>query len=131
MKQENKSYALYINNAGGSYEIIEYELWEEIPRDRPYHYSLVDVFKTEEDAKAYVEEIKKETTCYAVFYDSARGEGFVSEEDDLSGNWQGSKYGYSTYMGNYGTEEEALEELRKIYKEHGIEISDDEAVDEG
>ena len=105
------TFGLFVNNAAGEYYIQQ--IREDDCRQDGY-FTCYCEFSTEEEAKNYITERKEETTVYAVFYDYPAGEGFISQEHDYSGNWKGSKYGYSNYQNDFKTEQEARKYLDKI-----------------
>ena len=74
------------------------------------------VFETEnyEEAEKYIEDAIERTKVFAVFFNNAANEGFVSEENCFSGNWEGSKYGHSSCYGKFDTEEEAYNYLEQL-----------------
>jgi len=52
---------------------------------------------------------------YAVFFDRTDCDGFITQEDQWSGNWKGSKYGRNAFCGEFDTMKEAqkfLEDMR-------------------
>jgi len=107
-------YGLFVNYAAGEEYIIPID--EKTPRQDGY-FSCIAEFPTRSTAEAYVERMRKESEVFAVFFNHAAGEGFVSVEDCFSGNWRGSKYGHYSLIGEYKTEEEAnraLDELMKL-----------------
>lgn len=99
-------FGLYVNHAAGEYRILPVD--ENTPRQFGY-FSCVEEFPTWEEAEAKARKLREETSVFAVFFDHAAGEGFVSVEDCFSGNWRGSKYGSYSLIGEYKTEEEATQ----------------------
>jgi len=110
---EKTTFGIFENHAAGEYYIAELE-GDDCRQDG--YFTCYQEFSTEKEAKQYITERKEETTVYAVFYDYPAGEGFVSRENCYSGNWKGSKYGYSNYQNDFKTEEEAIIYLNEINK---------------
>ena len=107
------TFGIFENHAAG--EVFIRELESDDPRQDGY-FTCYDEFPTEQEAKNCISEREEETTVYAVFYNYPAGEGFVRQEHDYSGNWKGSKYGYSNYQNDFKTEEEARKYLDEINK---------------
>ena len=105
-------YQIMYNNAAGEHYVNKYteeewDNWEESGvRNQEGHYSEIEVCNSQEEVDKFLEEFRGETV-FAVFEDRPAGEVFMSEEDCLSGNWRGSKYGYSNLVAEYNNREEA------------------------
>jgi hypothetical protein len=92
---------LWINRPSGEYEITD------SPERFDAHFDLVDEYDSEEDARDAVWQIKSNSTVYAVFFDGSTNRGYVSREDDLSGNWRGSRDYPYWCMAEFISEDEA------------------------
>jgi len=110
---EKTTFGVFENHAAG--EVFVRELESDDCRQDGY-FTCYQEFSTEQKAKDYIIEREEETTVYAVFYNYPAGEGFISQEDDCSGNWKGSKYGHSSYQNDFKTESEARKYLDEINK---------------
>jgi hypothetical protein len=106
-------YGLFVNYAAGEH-FIQVIAADEL-RDVGY-FTCIAEFETWEEAEAKVQEMREESKVFAVFFNHAAGEGFVSVEDCFSGNWRGSKYGHYSLIGEYKTEEEANRALDELMK---------------
>jgi len=70
-------------------------------------------FRTKKGAEQWIQEQVDGSWVFAVFYSTAEGRGFVSEEHCFSGNWRGSMYDPYVYVGDFASREEAREALLK------------------
>ena len=77
---------LWINAAAGDYEISEN------PEPADGHLTMAGEFETYLLAAEEVHRRCESSKVWAVFYDNASNTGFVHQENDLSGNWKGSKW---------------------------------------
>jgi hypothetical protein len=105
----SKKYGIFENIGAG----LAYVDFADAKPESSY-YNLIETFDTREEAEDYIEKKKKETTIWAVFFDLGAAEGFVSEENDYSGNWRGNKYPHYTLEGEFDTEEEAENYLQSL-----------------
>jgi hypothetical protein len=102
-------YQVMYNNAAGDYYVnqwTEKEWQADTIRNQEGHFSEVAICRSEAELEALIQEIRG-PVVYAVFENRAAGEVFISEEDNLSGNWRGSKYGHFSLIGTHNTREEA------------------------
>lgn len=100
-------YQLMYNNAAGEYYTNNFDTEEEaldMPSQAGY-FNEIGIFSDKEIDKA-IEDLRG-PTVYAVFENRAAGGGFISEEDNLTGNWRGSKYGYSSLIAEFPAREAA------------------------
>jgi len=105
-------FGIFINRAAGDYYIQE--MHSDTPLQDGY-YHCVESFPTEQEAKDCIAQYREQTAIYCVFFNRPAWEGFVSQEDNFSGNWRGSKYNYYNLCGEYKTEEEAKSRLTELY----------------
>lgn len=116
-----KRYQIMYNSGAGAYYINEWtddqlENWESSGyRTQEGHYTEFGLYNTKEELKIGLQELRGKTV-FAVFEDSAAGDVFWSAEDNVSGNWRGSKYGHASLIGEFDTQEEA-EILVRLSKE--------------
>ena len=108
---QNLTYGIFENNAAG--EVFIRELEQDDPRKNGY-FTCYSEFTTEAEAKNYIIEREEESKVFAVFYNYPAGEGFISQENCFSGNWKGSKYGYSSFQNEFNNEQEARKYLDEI-----------------
>ena len=106
-------FGIYVNHAAGEHFITE--ICEDTPNQLG-GFSRIAEFAAREEAEAHVQKMREESKVFAVFFNHAAGEGFVSVEDCFSGNWRGSKYGHYSLIGEYKTEEEANRALDELMK---------------
>ena len=104
-------YGLFVNYVAGEEYIIPID--EKTPRQDGY-FSCIAEFETWEEAEAHVQKMREESEVFAVFFNHAAGEGFVSREDCFTGNWRGTKYAPYSLCGEYASEDEAFEALAKL-----------------
>ncbi len=100
-----KYYQLFYNNAAGEYYTNQADTEEEASNPPLSYFNEIGIFSDKEIDKA-IEDLRG-PTVYAVFEDRSAGEGFISEEDNLTGNWRGSKYGYSSLIAEFPAREAA------------------------
>ncbi len=99
-------YQLMYNNAAGEHRIIlcskeDVDNWEVSGyRLQKGYFSEVGLYETEAELEEAIEELRG-PVVYAVFENRPAGEGFISEEDNLTGNWRGNKYGYSSLIAEF------------------------------
>jgi hypothetical protein len=111
-------YQLLYDRAAGDYEVRDWtdeelDEWESSGYRTQYgHYTEVGLYDSKEELDKAIEELRGKPV-FAVFEDRAAGEVFWSEEDNLSGNWRGSKYGHANCVAEFDTEEEAKEYVKK------------------
>lgn len=113
---------LLVNEAAGKYKTKQWSD-EDVKNWRESGYSAFDGHFTEvglyDTPKQLQEAIEEQAgpTVHAVFFSQSSGEGFVSEENNLSGNWRGTKYPGHGLMGEYPTSEETDAQLDTLEKE--------------
>ena len=116
-------YQIMVNWAAGDYYVNKYtsqqwENWQENGiRSQEGHYNEVSICFSQEEVEIELEGLKGKTV-YAVFEDSPSGNVFDSEENNLSGNWRGNKYGHFSCIAEYKYREDAelhVKELREYY----------------
>lgn len=73
-------------------------------------YEWVSTHTTLEGARVAMEALRGEPR-WAVFYDMARGHGFVDQVDDLAGNYKGSQPAPAHFCAEFPSEREAREYL--------------------
>jgi len=107
-KVSGRSWKLCVNDVAGTYYIVKPKFGETIRS----HYNLHSEYPSRIAAEAEVEKIKKDTSCFVLHVNNTEGVGIITEENDFSGNWRGSKYG-SRYMysGEFTTYGQALDSL--------------------
>lgn len=99
-------YQVCYNNAAGEGWIQpwtneDWENWDTAGVRNQYgHFNVIGEFKSKAEAEAALEELRGDPV-FVVFDNGPAGEAFVSEEDGLSGNWRGSKYGHFSNVGEY------------------------------
>lgn len=105
-------YQLMYNNAAGDYYVNKWttdqiERWRSSGyRLQEGHFREIALCSSKDDLEGQIRQLAGET-IYAVFENGAAGEVFVSEENGISGNWRGSKYGYFSLVGEYSSREGA------------------------
>lgn len=104
-------YLVIENPPAGEVQIVHADNYT---RNRYPHWHVVYEADTYEEAEEYIEERKRSTIRYAVYFNRPAGEYMITEENDYSGNWRGSKYGHFTFQADFETYEEA----EKYVEEH-------------
>jgi len=104
-------YGLYVDRAAGEYRILY--TYATTPH-QINQFSCVAESYSEDEILELVRKMREESKVFAVFFNHATGEGFVSVEDCFSGNWRGSKYAPYSLIGEYATEEEAAQALAQL-----------------
>lgn len=115
-----KKFIIMINGSAGDAYITETDNCSGIVKDGFYEQYHKQFPSFEEAEKEY--QVLKGPSVWAVFIDRVSGIGFVSEENNFSGNWKGSKYARGTpelngrfdYYNNYPTKEEAEKSLSEF-----------------
>jgi len=111
-------YQLMVNAAAGEYKVNEWteeelEDWENSGyRTQEGHYTEVGLFDTQEELDVAIEEEKGEPV-FAVFENGPAGEVHWSQEDNLSGNWRGSREGHANLVDEFKTQAEAEKDVAK------------------
>ncbi|KKM23135.1 hypothetical protein LCGC14_1618200 [marine sediment metagenome] len=117
-------YQVCYNRAAGEANIIKWsdEEWENCEesgvRNQYGHSNVVAECDTQPEADKQFEALKGDPV-YAVFVNYSAGEVFMSVEDGLTGNWRGSKYGYSSLVGEHDSRDGAEEEVFSWEKHFG------------
>ena len=99
-------YQLLYNNGAGKYEVKkwstwEYDNWERSGYRVQYgHMTEVGLFSDSLELEEAISELAG-PDVWAVYYNVASGEGFVSIENGVSGNWRGSKHGHYSLIAEY------------------------------
>lgn len=115
-------YQLMYNNAAGKHWVrtwVEEELedWEQSGyRTQDGYYTEWGLYNSKEELEKAVVDLRG-PTVFCVFEDRSDWEAFISEENKLSGNWKGSKYGYYSLAGEYNDREAAEKHLKFFYAE--------------
>ena len=104
-------FGIFINRAAGDYYLQK--LYSSIPLQNGY-YHCAQSFPTEQEAKDEIARVREKSTVYCVFFNRPEWEGFVSQEDDFSGNWRGNKYRYYNLCGEYKTRKGAEDRLAEL-----------------
>lgn len=112
-RAERIVFQLLYDYGAGEYRVRELMRWETEP---PYSdnyliqdygfFNEIGVYDSKKELHAAIEDLKGKPV-FACFHDTASDEWFVSEEDDCSGNWRGSKYDPFTCVKEFDTREEA------------------------
>lgn len=103
---------LWTDNAAGNYWV------EKSNKRRPNCYADLEMqFCTKKEAVKYVESWQRNSTVYCVFFNRSAWDGYVSEENDLSGNWRGSMHGHYNLAGEFKTKKEAYDYLDSFFEE--------------
>ncbi len=97
-------YQLMYDSAGGRYKVNRLE--DENRETNDSHFREYAFCENLALVNKAVQELQG-PIIYAVFEDCAAGTGFISAEDNLSGNWRGSKYGHSSLVAKFDTREAA------------------------
>lgn len=107
-KEPIKSWLFVQDIGAGTGGVIHLNKWLKCKREGElFHYSYMEEFKRKKQAEKYMEKVEDESLCYAVFKNTGEGLWFISPENELSGNWRGSMYGFSTYIDDFSTRKEA------------------------
>jgi hypothetical protein len=101
-----KMWNLYIHVPAGEYVITQDDTC-------PAWYNFEAEYKTEGEAYAAIEERCISSSVWAVFFDTPTRDGYVSQENDFTGNWKGSGRQPYTCVGEFDTETEAKAYLKK------------------
>lgn len=121
-KEPTQKYQLLHNVAAGEYYVNEWteeELddWENSGyRTQEGYYNEVGLYDSKEELEKAIEDLRGPDT-FAVFEDRAAGEVYSSKEDNLTGNWRGSREGHANLVAEFDTQEEAdkFVQDRKVY----------------
>ncbi len=111
-------YQLLYNGPAGEYYVNEWteedlDNWEDRGVRNQYgHFNEVGMYDSKEELEKAIEELRG-PKVFAVFEDVAAGVVYYSEEDNLTGNWKGSREGHANFVAEFDTEEEAEEYVRK------------------
>ena len=121
-------YTLLYDRVSRYYEIIDSDYLEDIISESSYfegpgkwpfgHFEVIGEHLSEEALEAELEELRGPTR-FCVFHDRARGDVKITQENGLSGNWKGSKYGTYSFDGEFDSLEEAevrRQEILSWYK---------------
>lgn len=111
MRKFAMKYVLVQDVGAGSARVIT----SETANARGFHENYVDEFDTLAEAEAAREELRGQTV-YAVFWNRGEARGYVSAEDNLSGNWRGSRDGFYSCVSEHETQESAEMALSDLYK---------------
>ncbi len=122
-KESTKKYQLLYNVAAGEYYVNEWtqeqlDDWENSGyRTKEGYYNEVGLYDTKEELEKAIEELRG-PDVFAVFEDRAAGEVYSRKENNLTGNWRGSREGHANLVAEFGTKEEAdkfVKEKREFY----------------
>jgi len=111
-------YQLMYNNAAGEHYVNEWttdqiERWRSSGyRLQEGHFREIALCSSEDELEEQIRELAG-ATIYAVFENGPAGEVFVSEENGISGNWRGSKYGYFSLGGEYSSQDAADQDAQE------------------
>jgi len=114
-------YQLMVNSAAGDYYVTEWtqselDNWSGAGyRTQEGHYNEYGLYDTKEELNKAISGFAGKNV-YAVFYDGSAGDAFVSEENNLSGNWKGSKYSPYSFVKVFDNQEEAKKYARSLHK---------------
>lgn len=110
------------NNAAGEHSVRtwteeELEDWQQSGyRTQDGHFREYGLYASEEELETAIADLRG-PTVFCVFENRPAWEAFISEEDGLSGNWRGSKYGHFSLTGEYDDREDAENHLKSFYAE--------------
>ena len=113
-----KKYQLLYDAASGEHRVEEWtqdeiDDWENSGyRKCNGHFDEIGLFDSEEELEKAIEELKGQDV-FAVFEDKAAGKIYWAKENNLSGNWRGSKHGHATLIQEFDTQEEADAYVKK------------------
>jgi hypothetical protein len=116
--EPTKKYQLLHNVAAGEYYVNEWtqeqlDDWENSGyRTQEGHYNEVGLYDTKEELEKAIEDLRG-PDVFAVFEDRAAGEVYSSKEDNLTGNWRGSREGHANLVAEFDTQEEADKFVRE------------------
>ncbi len=102
----NKVYAVVQDIGGGTARILTGH------QQKTFHETFIDAFETLEEAQCCFDSLTGQD-IYAVFTNYAEHNGFVSVENNTSGNWRGSKYGHYSVHSEHDNKESAEQALSK------------------
>ncbi len=111
-------YQLLYNAGAGDYYVNEWtqedlDDWENSGCRKQYgHYNEIGLYDSKEELEEAIEELRGEP-AWAVFEDRVAGEVYASQEDNLTGNWRGSREGRANLVQVFDSEEEAREYVRE------------------
>ena len=120
---EKVKYQLMYNAAAGEHEVNKWtqdqlDNWEESGyRTQEGYFNEVGIYDSKEELDRAIKELEGEPV-FAVFENGAAGEVYSSEENNLTGNWRGSREGHANLVAEYKTKEEAdqhVEERKKYF----------------
>jgi hypothetical protein len=127
-----KKYQLLYDAPAGAYYVKEWtqeELadWENSGyRTQDDHYREVGLYDSQEELEKAIQELRG-PKVFAVFEDQSAGEVYTTPEDNLTGNWRGSREGHANLVAVFENQEEAekfVEERRAYYERLAAEHSD-------
>jgi hypothetical protein len=111
-------YQLLYDRAAGDYYVNEWtqedlDDWENTGyRTQVGHYTETGLYDSKEELEKAIEELRGKPV-WAVFENRAAGEVYSSQEDNLTGNWRGSREGHANLVQEFDSEEEAKKYVRE------------------
>jgi hypothetical protein len=78
-----------------------------------FHEDFVGEFETIEEAEEAYEQLRGKP-IFAVFWNNGAADGYVSQEDNLSGNWRGSRDGHYTCVAEQENQADADKVLASL-----------------
>ena len=121
-KEPEVKYQLLYNGAAGDYFVNKWtqedlDDWEARGVRNQYgYYNEVGMYDSKEELEKAIEELRGKPV-FAVFEDHAAGEVYYSQEDNLTGNWKGSREGHANLIAEFDTEEEAKKYVDKLSRQ--------------
>lgn len=111
-------YQLMYNQAAGEMAINEFKNWPDSTYQQTEGYfTEYGLYDSEKDLDEAIKKLQGKPV-FAVFENKAAGRAYWAKEDNLSGNWRGSKHAPYTLIDEFDTQKEAEKRVKYLLESY-------------